>query len=52
MMENEYCPDCYSFGVECREQGMDFADFLSAFTKAYHPNQRAIDSAKAGFNAK
>ncbi|EIE1227630.1 hypothetical protein LCX39_004039 [Vibrio vulnificus] len=48
-MEKEYCPDCYGFGAECREQGMDFAEFIAAFNKAYHPNQHAIDSAKAGY---
>ncbi|MEZ8198495.1 hypothetical protein [Vibrio splendidus] len=47
----EYDPDCYNFGVECKEQGLDFAEFLNAFNKAYHHTQHAIDSAKAGFNA-
>ncbi|MEQ6343143.1 hypothetical protein [Vibrio cyclitrophicus] len=47
----EYDQECYGFGVECKEQGLDFAEFLAAFNKAYEPNQHAIDSAKAGFNA-
>ncbi|HDI3289797.1 hypothetical protein [Vibrio cholerae] len=44
-----HCPDCYQFGVDCREKGMDFAQFLAAFNRSYKPNQHAIDSAKAGF---
>ncbi len=49
MIDSKYCPDCYGFGVECREQGLDFAEFLAAFNKAYHYAQKSIDSAKAGF---
>jgi hypothetical protein len=43
--------DCFNFGVECKEQGLDFAEFLNAFNKAYVYNQHAIDSAKAGYNS-
>ncbi|AUR98613.1 hypothetical protein NVP1254O_30 [Vibrio phage 1.254.O._10N.286.45.C8] len=50
-MNNGYCQDCYGFGVECRELGMDFAEFLAEFNRAFEYSQDAIDSAKAGFNA-
>ena len=47
----EYDNECFSFGLECKERGMDFPEFLNAFNKAYHHNQHALDSAKAGFDS-
>jgi hypothetical protein len=47
----EFDQECFNFGVECKEKGMDFPEFLTAFNKAYEPNQSALDSAKAGFNS-
>lgn len=46
----DYDKECFAFGVECKEQGLDYVEFLAAFKTAYHHNQHAIDSAKAGYN--
>ncbi|WP_434949696.1 hypothetical protein ACRWQL_00885 (plasmid) [Shewanella sp. HL-SH4] len=51
-MNMDYDPDCFSFGALCKEEGLDYSEFLAAFNKAYYHTQYAIDSAKAGYNSK
>jgi len=46
----DYDSGCYNFGVRCKQKGLDYAEFIAAFNRAYYNTQYAIDSAKAGYN--
>ena len=51
-MDYDHDHDCFIFGALCKEEGLDYSEFLAAFNNAYYHTQYAIDSAKAGYNSK